>query len=517
MESAFSHRSPELAQREPDALSYRCVCGSDVQVTTVTGGDCSTCGRHYASRVLDSAAAQTYTFHGSSFVPDEHADKDDLLIGQRFGHYRVIERLGRGGMGSVYRALDESLQRYVALKVLRTSRGGATDTEHVQRLLQEAIAQARVNHPHVVHIYFVGRQDDLPFLAMELVPGNTVAQMLTQGCLPFGQVVDIALQIVSALGHCASFDIVHGDIKPSNILAASSTVIKLADFGLAQRMSQLQATGHKVAGTPNYLAPELGIGAAPDIRSDMYALGVTLFEMTFGRLPYSFSGSAIEDRLRAHRQAAVEFPESWPAEVPLEWRDVLARLLAKGAADRYANYADLAMHLEQLRPKEMPSARRVPRFLAAAIDLIATAIAIFSFTLPIVALSLAFAVSQQIAWQFLLFVISSLTLLGLDWAQVWWRTSPGKLLFQIRIVDRHGLAPSPRVMWLRFPFQILPVVGIVACDLFLALNLSDLGWTVTGLSFLAYLIDGGFVLISPQGQSLHDRLCGTRVSIDTRG
>lgn len=513
MDSASSKSVSTPTSRETGGLSYRCVCGSDVLVSTVAGGNCTTCGRHYNSRILDSVSADTYTFYGSTAVPlDSSEPHEDPLLGKRFGHYRVIERIGSGGMGAVYRALDESLQRYVALKVLRMGVGtSGADSGHVERLLQEAIAQARVNHPHVVHIYFVGHQDELPFLAMELVPGNTVAQMLETGPLPFPQVVAIASQITAALGHCASFDIVHGDIKPSNMLAASSLTVKLADFGLAQRMSLTQSSNNKIAGTPNYLAPELANGSAANTQSDMYSLGVTLFEMTFRRLPYTFSGQAIEDRIRAHQEDPIEFPDDWPDEIPSEWRELLARLMAKNPAERYQSYLDLQSDLERIRPKELLSAGTVPRFLAALVDLFATLLVATLVSIPVI--SLAYALS--LGWRLAGACTASLTVAGLCWGIARWRTSPGKMLFQLRVVNQHGLSPSRKILCSRLPFQILPMCGLVAFDIMGALGFYFAGASLLVLSIVAFLIDGAFVLFSQQGRSLHDRFFHTQVTIDT--
>src|SRR5205823_2027653 len=147
-------------------------------------------------------------------------------------------------------ALDESLQRYVALRVIRDGNRRLDD-----RLIQEARAQARVNHPHVVHIYYVGHTGEYPFFAMELVKGPTLSQRLQQGPLRFADVVRVALQAVSALEQAIRFDIVHGDIKPGNILEADPQTIKISDFGLARRVAEGDE-GSGISGTPEYMAPE---------------------------------------------------------------------------------------------------------------------------------------------------------------------------------------------------------------------------------------------------------------------
>ena len=264
-------------------------------------------------------------------------------------------------MGAVYQALDESLQRYVALKVIHSAGGSAIDTKQIQRLLQEAIAQARVNHPNIVHIYYVGREGKTPFFAMELVPGATLADRLKDGPLPFATVVSIGEQVADALRHAADFDILHGDVKPSNILFADKGTVKLSDFGLARRLSAADLSPTSFAGTPAYLSPEAAEGRPTDIRSDMYSLGITLFEMTFGRLPYTPSGGKLVDFVQVHRTASIEFPSPWPDRLPYAWRGVLARLLAKSPADRYPNYEDLLADLRRLRPVDLPRRARPAR------------------------------------------------------------------------------------------------------------------------------------------------------------
>ena len=306
-------------------LSYRCVCGETFVVAVDVGGTCPVCGRRVSRTVLagDLAATVSLTHvaedSGAVAAHQESAGADDS-IGLRYGHYRIVQKLGQGGMGVVYQALDESLQRYVALKVIHGAGGSAADTPQIQRLLQEAIAQARVNHPNVVHIYYVGREEKTPFFAMELVPGPNLAERLHAGPLAFAAVVSIAQQVADALRHAADFDIVHGDVKPSNILFTDGGIAKLSDFGLARRLSHVAGTPTTLAGTPAYLSPEAAAGQPIDVRSDMYSLGITLFEMTFGRLPYRPSSDRLIDFVQLHRTAVVEFPVPWPDSVPHGWR-----------------------------------------------------------------------------------------------------------------------------------------------------------------------------------------------------
>ena len=183
-----------------------------------------------------SLKTQTLVFRGATGSTPPTLRVDPIHAGpqpgERFGHFEIIEPLGAGGMGAVYLALDTSLQRYVALKVIHTSAQGSSAAQRMDRLKQEAVAQARLNHPNVVTIYFVGDDEGQPFFAMELVAGSTLAEVRRMGSLPFPDLVEIAVQVTRALEHAQAFEIVHGDIKPSNLLLDEQHRVKLSDFGL---------------------------------------------------------------------------------------------------------------------------------------------------------------------------------------------------------------------------------------------------------------------------------------------
>lgn len=503
------------------AATYRCVCG-EVLPLHEADGRCPGCGRQYDSSVLRDADAETVELfvrlNQQAAVPEEseHEAAADPLLGKKLGHFQILERLGGGGMGAVYRALDESLQRYVALKVLRPATGsrqegssGAKEStaQKIQLLFQEARAQARVNHPHVAHIYYVGVEDETPFLAMELVGKHTLAQRLKYGPLSFPETARFALQLAEALAHAARFDIVHGDVKPSNILLVDHRTVKLSDFGLARKMTTFSGPAGSTAGTPKYMAPEATLGQATDHRSDMYSLGVTLFEMTFGRLPYQNSNSRnLVELLRQHREAPVDFPDPWPAHIPAAWRDVLSRLLAKNPADRYPDFQSLIADLKKLQPVALPAARPLLRLLAWMFDtfLLAAPVALLAFLL--------------ISWNrpvLQLAGVLSLALipLGASYLQAWWGTTPGKKLFQIRIVDQHGLRPASSVLALRAVFQFLVVWDLVAGLLFNLLGLADIAATVS-LLVLAFLVVEGVCTVLTRRYALHDLFFGTRVVLD---
>jgi len=515
--------SDDRHQADPDAptVSYRCVCGATFALDGSVGGTCAACGRRFTAEVIRTAGAETVAAESVSgdrstraASPDE--ESSDPRLGEMLDHFRIVSRLGHGGMGTVYRAVDESLQRDVALKVIRTGEGGDTDSFQLQSLIHEARAQARVSHPNVVHIYYVGQDERSPFFAMELIEGPTLADRLQKGPLPFNRVIEIALQLVDALKHAANYDIVHGDIKPSNVLEAGAHTVKLSDFGLARRLSQQPDKPAGVVGTPNYLCPEAARGEPLHIKSDMYSLGITLFEMTFGRLPYALTGSSLFEKLRAHEQARVEFPDPWPAEVPEGYRPLLDKLLAKDPADRYGDYDELRRDLERLRPVVLPRAGRVPRALAWMVDLFLALGLNAVLTAPAAAGNPQGSTWVRIA-MVVLGVISPLLAMYL---QAWWGTTPGKKLFQIHIVDQHGVRPGKATLALRSIVQFFPVWSIpIGNFILVALPLAILaGLILLALvaAYLTLLLDAACAMFHPRGRSLHDYVFKTRVVLAAR-
>ena len=313
---------------------YRCVCGKSLALADQPV-QCQ-CGRRYEPQQSDLNGADTVSVDSASDQSLRVATpKADPLIGTHLQHFQIVSRIGDGGMGAVYHAIDESLQRDVAIKVIHTQ----ASQHDVDRLFQEARAQARVNHPNVAHVYFVGNEDGTPFLAMELVRGGTLADLIRRRTLNFTELVRIASQITQALQCAALYDIVHGDIKPSNVLLVDEDECKLSDFGLARQLSKSGDSSKGVAGTPDYMSPELGRGGAVSHKSDMYALGVTLFQMTFGKLPITIGQSvSFKERMALQSTAPIEFPERWPKHLPESWKLILEQLLAKDPAERYVDF-----------------------------------------------------------------------------------------------------------------------------------------------------------------------------------
>jgi eukaryotic-like serine/threonine-protein kinase len=506
---------------------YRCSCGEEVLVHNQGETVCGACGRKItqeAVRCSNAATLSMVNLDSSSLsspleAPEVHSADDDAMIGQVYGHFEIVGHLGRGGMGTVYRALDQSLQRYVALKIVRRRQRNLLDSTQINRLMQEAVAQARLQHPNIVTIYYVGRKEDEPFLAMELVSGKTIAELIEKHSMSFASIVRAASQMVRALHHAANFDIVHADIKPSNMLISNDGDVKLADFGLARRLSESDENEKHVSGTPRYMAPELAKGDRPTIQSDMYSLGVSLFEMTFGRPPYTQKINTLKEVIDTHRTQPVEYPQIWPANIPEQWRSILDRLLAKAPSERYANYEQLMHDLIRVEPTTYVYAGRLPRVFAGVIDMLLYLL----LALPLLAATQIlenlsgipdFSAKYLLISLMKMFVPVFALVLPLVFA--YQRQSVGRHLLHLRVVDRHGFPPARRVFFLRslvrFPWiWLMVLVGIF--------QLPENAWIPAFLfvpvMFFAFA-DFFTMLLLGEGRSIHDFIFRTRVILDTK-
>ena len=283
----------------------------------------------------------------------------------RIGHYKIVAELGRGGMGIVYKAHEESLNRFVALKVLGEHL--TEDADHVERFLREARSAASLNHPNIVQIYAVSEEDGRHFFAMEYVSGRSLQQILrSSGPLDPVQVAKIALQTASGLRAAHEQGIIHRDIKPANLLIDDRGLVKIADFGLALvtgGVSRLTATG-MFMGTPGYLSPEQCLDQSPDHRTDIYSLGVTLYEALSGKVPFT-----ADSPLALLRQIVeVEPPDlgDLKPDVDPELRAIVARMMAKDRDLRVSSCAELIGGLEKFLGARGAAGNLVERVAASA-------------------------------------------------------------------------------------------------------------------------------------------------------
>ena len=255
--------------------------------------------------------------------------------------YRLDAELGRGGMGVIYRAYDTLLDRAVAVKVLSSSGLGSQGRA---RLLREAQAAAKLNHPNIVSVFDAGEADGEPFIVMELVEGESLHDRRPAD---LDEIVSLARQICAALDHAHSHNIVHRDLKPENVLITSDGAAKLTDFGLARSVSSRVTSEGTITGTVFYLAPELALGQPYDGRVDLYALGVMLYELTTGQLP--FSGDEPMAIITQHVYVRVIPPRAHRADLPPALDTLIVRLLSKQPDERPASAAEVRQALERLQ------------------------------------------------------------------------------------------------------------------------------------------------------------------------
>ncbi len=288
-------------------------------------------GVHQAATIISRDLA-TDSSSGSGTV-NPGADVADERVGTSLGKYRILEVLGRGGMGIVYRARDPVLQRDVALKVL--PRPLLQSTEAVQRFLIEARAAASISHPNVASVYDVLHEDELCYLVMELVSGGNASQRLQSGNLPWGEATSIVIAACQGLSAAHQAKLIHRDIKPNNLMLAEDGSVKLVDFGLAKALKGASLTKlGQILGTPNYMSPEQCLGRRVDTRSDIYSLGATYYELLTAQRPYADHDSRVKV-MYAHCHDPIPDPHQIADGVPRACGAVVARAMAKQPADRY--------------------------------------------------------------------------------------------------------------------------------------------------------------------------------------
>lgn len=265
---------------------------------------------------------------------------------ERIGHYKIVEELGRGGMGTVYKAHEESLNRSVAIKVLGEHL--SHDPEYVKRFLREARSAAALSHPNIVQIYFIGEEDGRHYFVMEYVRGRSLHEILkAEGPIDVERSVRYLREAASGLAEAHDHGVIHRDIKPANLMIDRADRLKIADFGLAlvpgEAATKLTATG-TFMGTPGYLSPEQCLGEEVDHRSDIYSLGITWYELLTGEMPFSADSPAAV----LVRVVQVEPPpvESLRPEVDERLRAILRKMIAKERGSRYADAHELEADLE---------------------------------------------------------------------------------------------------------------------------------------------------------------------------
>jgi serine/threonine protein kinase len=273
----------------------------------------------------------------------------DNLAGQNLGRYHVIEPLGQGGMASVYKAFDTSLERNVAIKIIRTDKKEGTEqNEFLKRFQREARALAQLDHPYILKVLDYGEQEGMPYLVMPFVQGGTLKEKMGRP-MPYREAAALLAPIAQALDYAHQRKIIHRDVKPANILISESKTPLLSDFGIAKILesgesTQLTATGVGI-GTPDYMAPEQWMGKV-DARTDIYSLGVVFFQMLTGRLPFIAETPAAV--LIKHMQDPLPRAKSFVPDLPEAVEGVLYKALAKEPESRFQDMGAFADALGKL-------------------------------------------------------------------------------------------------------------------------------------------------------------------------
>jgi serine/threonine-protein kinase len=264
---------------------------------------------------------------------------------QQLGRYRIEAEIGRGAMGVVYRASDPLLERVLAVKAIHIGLKGEDAERYEARFYQEARAAAKLNHPNIVTVYDAGKSGAVAYIAMEFIEGVELRDLLAAGhALGVRQALSIAAQLAEALAYAHKHGIVHRDIKPANVMVVPNAPLKITDFGIARmRAAPEAAQAGNHAGSPRYMSPEQVLGQRADHRTDLFSLGVILYEMLTGVAP--FGGENVTALMYQIVNVAPPAPGTLRAGVPPEIDAIVARLLAKPLEARYQSAADAARDL----------------------------------------------------------------------------------------------------------------------------------------------------------------------------
>ena len=269
------------------------------------------------------------------------------LIGKTLGNrYEVLEKVGNGGMATVYRAKDKTLGRNVAIKVLKEEY--ANDQEFIKRFQIEAQSAASLSHPNIVSIYDVSNDEDIHYIVMELIEGKTLKDVIkNQGKLDWRESVEIASQIASGLSTAHKNHIIHRDIKPHNIIMTKDGLAKITDFGIAKAATSSTINANSSSmGSVHYFSPEHARGGYTDEKSDIYSLGIVLYEMVTGKLPFD-GDSPVSIAMKHLKEPPVEPIELVP-EIPKGLNDIILKALQKEVSSRYSNAQEMYNELQSI-------------------------------------------------------------------------------------------------------------------------------------------------------------------------
>ncbi len=525
----------DAAHKNSDPTNQCMRCGKAIS-TKLPHGVCPNCLLN--SQLLDSSTDRTLDFGSQPLI--DHPEKDlsmdetgnarwvdPLQPGETVGQFEIIKRLGRGGMGTVYEAQDTENKRRVALKVLSRP---VDSTEARQRFLREGRLAASINHPNSVFVFGTQQVDRWSLISMELVNGGTLEQQIRKhGPMPPRRAVDAALQIIDGLDAAYSLGVLHRDIKPANCFLSTDGTIKIGDFGLSistETQPNARITTEGVfLGTPAFSSPEQLRGDALDVRSDIYAFGVTLYFLLTGQTPFSADGMV--KLLALVLESSPATPVSIRSEIPKELSRIVMRCLSKEPGDRFRNYAELRTALAIFSSEVPEPASLGSRTIAGMIDVAFLSALSFLYTaFPFPDLEDSGSQALRVA----MLVYSLLHILYYATCESAFGQTIGKRMLDLKTVDALGNRPRFSKALIRASiFVLLPIsltlpynlvfdssiVSPVQAKLVDSLWLAALGlssWLLWALLFSTARIRNGQA-------GLHDLVSDTRVvsqAIQTR-
>jgi len=281
-------------------------------------------------------------------------DLGDALEGELLGNYRIRKQIGQGGMGAVYRAIQISMDRSVALKLLKPE--FTRNPTFVKSFISEARTAGKLNHPNIVQVHDFGEVDGVFFFSMEFVEGETLHDVLArEGKVPVGRSLDIVIQVAKGLEHAQKHDIIHRDIKPQNVMIDRKGQVKVADLGLAKVIGRRESKEMRgtIMGTPHYMAPEQARSGKVDGRADIYALGATWYHMITGRVPFDGPNSLAV--ITKHINQQLQSPKQYDMTLPDDVCLLIGRMMAKEVDQRPNSASDLLRELERVKQRVSPT------------------------------------------------------------------------------------------------------------------------------------------------------------------